>query len=299
MMDAPHKTSTTIQSGLREARALLSAQGIESSQLEAELLLRHVLEVRKEDLILHSDEALTELQEEHFRQLVQRRCRKEPLAYITGRREFWSLDFTVNPNVLIPRPETEGLIERMLELAGGGARDAALRVLDVGTGSGILAVVAALEFPQAWITAVDCSPDALAVTRDNALRHLVAERIELLLMDMMKPWNLKDSGVYDFILSNPPYIPSQEMERLMPDVRDYEPRAALEGGPDGLACYRRLIPNAFYYLKPEGHLIVEVGDGQAESVAQNLQTHSGFEEIKIIQDLSGKGRVVSARRAHG
>jgi release factor glutamine methyltransferase len=299
MMDSPHKTSTTIQSGLREARALLSAQGIESSGLEAELLLRHVLEVRKEDLILHAHEELTQRQEEHYRQLLQRRCRREPLAYITGRREFWSLDFTVNPKVLIPRPETEGVIERMLELTEDGTHEDILRVLDMGTGSGILAVVAAVEFPKVRVMAVDCSADALAVARDNALRHQVVERIEFLLMDMMKPWNLKDNGQYDFILSNPPYIPSQEIERLMPDIRDYEPRTALEGGPDGLACYQHLIPNAFDYLKPGGHLIVEVGDGQAESVAQKIQAYSGFEKIKIIQDLNGMGRVVSARRGHG
>jgi len=138
MMDSSHKTSTTIQSGLREARALLSAQGIESSGLEAELLLRHVLEVRKEDLILHAHEELTKRQEEHYWQLLQRRCRREPLAYITGRREFWSLDFTVNPKVLIPRPETEGVIQRMLELTEGGTHEDILRVLDMGTGSGIL-----------------------------------------------------------------------------------------------------------------------------------------------------------------
>ena len=299
MMDSLHKTSTTIQSGLREARALLFAQGIESTGLEAELLLRHVLEVRKEDLILHAHEELTKRHEEHYRQLLQRRCRREPLAYITGHREFWSLDFTVNPKVLIPRPETEGVIQRMLELTEDGTHEDILRVLDMGTGSGILAVVAAVEFPKVRVMAVDCSADALAVARDNALRHQVVERIKFLLMDMMKPWNLKDHGPYDFILSNPPYIPSQEIERLMPDIRDYEPRAALEGGPDGLACYQHLIPNAFDYLKPGGHLIVEVGNGQAESVAQKIQAHSGFEKIKIIQDLNGMGRVVSARRGHG
>jgi release factor glutamine methyltransferase len=205
----------------------------------------------------------------------------------------------VNPKVLIPRPETEGVIERMLELAEDGTREGTLRVLDMGTGSGILAVVAAVEFPKVRVMAVDCSADALAVARDNALRHQVVERIDFLLMDMMKPWNLKDKGPYDFILSNPPYIPSHEIERLMPDIRDYEPRTALEGGPDGLACYQHLIPNAFDYLKPGRHLIVEVGDGLAETVAQNIQAHSGFEKIKIIQDLNGMGRVVSARRVHG
>ncbi len=299
MMDSPHNISTTLKSALHEAAGTLSASGIEQPRLEAELLLAHVLDASKEDLILHPARELTDSQGEQFQQFVQRRCRKEPLAYIVGQREFWSLEFAVNPKVLIPRPETEGIIEQLLKMAGTGARDHAIHLLDAGTGSGNLAVVAAVEFPMARVTAVDCSADALEVARENARKHRVADRIEFLQRDMMLPWNLPDIGGFDFILSNPPYISSQEMARLMPDVRDYEPSAALDGGPDGLACYRRIIPEACDHLKPGDGLILEVGDDQAGFVRKMFQAHAGYDEIKIVQDLSGRSRVVSARRALG
>jgi release factor glutamine methyltransferase len=298
-MDSPHKISLTLRSALKEAAETLSSNYVEQARLEAELLLAHVLELRREDIIVHPDRELTDPQEERFQQLVERRCRKEPLAYIVGHREFWSLEFKVNPKVLIPRPETEGVVECLLNLDGDGARERAIRILDVGTGSGILAIVAALEFPEARITAVDKSGDALEIALENALRHQVAERIEFLEMDLMCDWNFPENDLYDAILSNPPYIPSRELERLMPDVRDYEPRAALDGGPDGLACYRSIVANAFPYLKPGGYLIFEVGDNQAGSVQQNLLAHGGFERIHIIQDLSGRNRIVTAGRALG
>ncbi len=298
-MDSPHKISVTLRSVLREAAETLSSNHIEQARLESGILLAHVLGLRKEDIIIYSDQELTDPQEEKFQQLVERRCRKEPLAYIVGHREFWSLEFKVNPKVLIPRPETEGVVERLLNLAGDETSEKVIRMLDVGTGSGILAIVAALEFPKARITAVDNSGDALEVARENALRHQVAERIEFLEMDLMRDWDLPKNDLYDYILSNPPYIPSRELKQLMPDVRDYEPREALDGGPDGLACYRCIVANAFPYLKPGGHLIFEVGDDQAEPVQQSLQAHGGLDEIEIVQDLSGRDRVVSARRALG
>jgi len=299
MMDSPHKISVTLRSVLREAAETLSSNHIEQARLESEILLAHFLGLRKEDIIIYSDQELTDPQEEKFQQLVERRCRKEPLAYIVGHREFWSLEFKVNPKVLIPRPETEGVIERLLNLAGDETSEKVIRFLDVGTGSGILAIVAALEFPKARITAVDNSGDALEIARENALRHQVAERIEFLEMDLMRDWDLPKNDLYDYILSNPPYIPSRELKQLMLDVRDYEPREALDGGPDGLACYRCIVANAFPYLKPGGHLIFEVGDDQAEPVQQSLQAHGGLDEIEIVQDLSGRDRVVSARRALG
>lgn len=299
MTNSSHKILPTAQAALKEGAAKLSANGIDRVRLEAELLLAHVLSVRKEDLILHPDRGLTGPQEEKFLQLVERRCRKEPLAYITGHREFWSLDFKVNPEVLIPRPETEGIIERLTALVSDRSGGQEIHVLDVGTGSGILAVAAAVELPQAQVTAVDISLAALEVARANAHRHRVAERIDFLQMDLMSDWHLPENSRYDFILSNPPYIPSMEVECLMPDIRDYEPRAALDGGPDGLACYRRIIPNAFRYLKPGGHLILEVGESQAGEVRQYLQAQGGIDAMATLQDLSGKERVVSARRTLG
>ncbi len=298
-MDSPQKISVTFSSVLKEAADTLSSNHIEQARLEAELLLAHVLGLRKEDLIIHPDRELTDPQEEKFQQLIERRCVKEPLAYIVGHREFWSLKFNVNPKVLIPRPETEGVIERLLNLAGDETDEKAIRILDVGTGSGILAIVSALEFPKSRVTAVDNSGDALEIARENALENRVADRIEFLKMDLMRDWTLPKNDLYDYILSNPPYIPSRELEQLMPDVRDYEPRVALDGGPDGLVCYRCIVANAFPYLKTGGHLIFEVGDDQAGPVEQILQAHGGWDEIEIVQDLSGRDRVVSARRALG
>jgi release factor glutamine methyltransferase len=299
MIDSPQKISVTFSNVLKEAADTLSSNHIEQARLEAELLLAHVLGLRKEDLIIHPDRELTDPQEEKFQQLIERRCVKEPLAYIVGHREFWSLKFKVNPKVLVPRPETEGVIERLLNLAGDETDEKAIRILDVGTGSGILAIVSALEFPKSRVTAVDNSSDALEIARGNALRHQIAERIEFLKMDLMRDWTLPKNDLYDYILSNPPYIPSRELEQLMPDVRDYEPRVALDGGPDGLVCYRCIVANAFPYLKTGGHLIFEVGDDQAGPVEQILQAHDGWDEIEIVQDLSGRDRVVSARRALG
>ena len=299
MMDSPPKNLVTLRSVLREAADALSSNHIEQARLEAELLLAYVLELRKEDIIIYPERELTGAHEEEYQQLVERRCRKEPLAYIIGHREFWSLDFEVNSKVLIPRPETEGVIECLLNLAGDESNEKSIRILDVGTGSGILAIVAALEFSKSRITAVDNSDDALEIARKNALQHQVAKRIEFLKMDLLCDWTLPENELYDTIFSNPPYIPSRELEQLMPDVRDYEPREALDGGQDGLDCYRSIVAKAFPYLKPGGHLIFEVGDNQARSVQQCLQIHGGLDAINIVQDLSGRDRVVSARRVLG
>ena len=299
MMDSPPKNSVTLKSVLREAVDLLSSDHIEQARLEAELLLAYVLELRKEDIIIYPNRELTNLQEEKFQKLVERRCRKEPLAYITGLREFWSLEFEVNSKVLIPRPETEGIVECMLNLTAEKTDEKPIRILDVGTGSGVLAIVAASELSKSRVTAVDNSGSALEVARKNALRHQVAERIDFRKMDLMLDWKLPENDLFDYILSNPPYIPSKDLEQLMPDVRDYEPREALDGGPDGLDCYRCIVVKAFPYLKPGGYLIFEVGDGQSGTVERYLKAHGGLDEIKTVQDLSGRDRVVSARRALG
>lgn len=299
MMNSPQKICTTLGSLMKEAIDQLSSYCVEQARLEAELLLGHVLDMRKEDLIVRLDQELTVSQEQTFHQLVERRCRKEPLAYIIGHKEFWSLEFKVNQSVLIPRPETEGIVEHLLNLAREGGKEQSIRILDVGTGSGILAITAALEFPQAQVTAIDNSSDALEVAQENALRHQVAGRIKFLKMDFMRDWSLPQSDCYDYILSNPPYIPSKELEQLMSDVRDYEPMLALDGGLDGLACYRRIISNASPYLKPGGYLIFEIGDNQAEQVQHLLQNQNGLDTIEFVKDLSGRERVISTRRVLG
>ena len=299
MIDSSHKISRTVQSARQEAAEALAGGGVGHPRLEAEILIKHILNVRKEELILHPQRELTEPQEEQFQQMIHRRLRREPIAYITGCKEFWSLDFEVSPKVLIPRPETEGIIERQIQIAGPENRNRPLQILDVGTGSGILAVVSALEFPEAQVTAIDVSEDALNVARTNARKHHVADRIEWLAMDMKKPWSFQTVGGFDFILSNPPYIPSQILDDLMPDVRDYEPRSALDGGPDGLMFIGTILPQTVHHLKPGGSVIMEVGDDQAEAVKSLLQDNSCFENFTIIPDLSGRGRILSARRTLG
>ena len=297
-MKTSHETSITIRRVAQKAVGMLAIQGMEQARLEAEVLLAHVLEMRREELIVRPNQELTESQMAEFHLLVERRCRKEPLAYILGYREFWSLEFKVNGNVLIPRPETEEMIAHLLDLAGEKTGEKEIRILDSGTGSGVLAVIAAVELPQARVTALDSSTDALTIAQENALRHQVADRIQFLNMDFMRDWSFSESDPYDYILSNPPYIPSRQIDQLMPDIRDYEPRMALEGGTDGLDCYRRIIENGFSHLKPGGHMIFEVGEGQATPVKQCLQD-GGLNNIETIKDLGGHDRVVSARRGLG
>ncbi|NIP99175.1 MAG: peptide chain release factor N(5)-glutamine methyltransferase [Nitrospinaceae bacterium] len=297
MMTSTEKISPTAQSLLQEAQNFLASRGIEHARMEAEILLAHVLDVRREDFLLKDERTVTATEERRVRELLDRRGRREPLAYLVATREFWSLDFKVNAQVLIPRPETEGIIEELKRRAGAFPPQPLM--LDMGTGSGILAVVAAKEIPGGQVTAVELSPGALEVARENAQRHGVADRIRFMPMDMMKPWKFSGKELFDGILCNPPYIPEGELDRLMPEVRDYEPRAALLGGPDGLEAYRSIALNAARYLKPGGILIMEMGYGQSDSVRRILEEAGGFESITIIQDLSGHPRVVSARRALG
>ena len=297
-MNAPHDITFTLHSVIQEAIETLQARGIEQARLEAELLMAHVLDTRREHVIVRRNHEVTNPQLAQFHQLVERRCRKEPLAYIVGYREFWSRKFRVNPSVLIPRPETEEVISHLQNLVKRKAIEEEIHVLDAGTGSGILAVIAAVELPQARVTAVDISAGALQIARENALHHQVENQIDFFEMDFMCNWTFSENNAFDYILSNPPYIPTGQMARLMPDIRDFEPWLALEGGPNGLDCYRRLIDNAVPYLKQGGYLIFEVGEDQSKSVAQALQAN-GLKEIEIIKDLSGHDRVVSARRILG
>ena len=299
MMNAPPETASTLQDALQRAALRLRQAGIENSRFEAGVLLAYILGVSREHVLLHAAQFLADSEEAQFMALVERRCHREPMAYLTGHREFWSLEFAVNPHVLIPRPETEGIIEQLIRIAGDAASEKELSILDLGTGSGILAVTAAVEFPRARVTATDVSADALSVARGNARHHGVANRMEFLQRDMMGDDGWPQPAGYDFILSNPPYIPTADLDGLMPDIRDYEPPGALDGGPDGLIFYRNMIPRVLEGLKPGGSLILEVGDGQAGAVADLIEGQTGFDKIAIHQDLSGTGRIVSARRAYG
>ena len=264
----------------------LQQAGVDNGRLDGELLLAATLGLDRVGLYLNYDRPMEPAELEGFREFVKRRARREPLQYILGTTEFWSLPFKVTPAVLIPRPDTEILVEEALKRA-----DDALSILDVGTGSGAIAVALAHELPAAQVVAVDCSPEALAVARDNAALNGVDGRIAFQEGDLFA----LESAEYDLVLSNPPYIPVADIPTLMPEVRDHEPRGALVGGEDGLEAYRALARQAPTLLRAQGWLLVEVGIGQAEAVAELLET-AGLGHITVRADYAGIPRVVAGQK---
>ena len=268
---------------LEEAAARLANAGIESPRTEARLLLAHALGVTRDEAL--SVKSLSPDQALRFEAMIARRAAHEPLAYITGRKEFWSMDFEVGPGVLVPRPESETLIEESLRLFPD--RTAPLRVADLGTGSGILLLAALKEFPNARGIGFESSPEAAHWARRNAAAQ---PRAEIRLAD----WN-EATGPFDLVFSNPPYIPSGEIAGLMPDVSAHEPRAALDGGPDGLEAYRALACLLPHILKPGGHALIELGFGQAAAM-EPLFRGSGLELRAFVPDLAGIPRVLSLEK---
>ena len=253
---------------------------------DAELLLMHTIGRDRVYLLTHPETLLTPEQEAVYEEWIARRMRHEPVQYITGEQEFFGLKFRVTPDVLIPRPETEHLVEAALARVD---RHAALRIADIGTGSGAIAVALAHALPNARITALDISPAALAVARENAERHEFVSRIRFVQSDLL---DAVAGGQCDMIVSNPPYV--AEDEDLEPQVRDYEPASALIAGPEGLDVYRRLIPQAQAALKPGGWLLLEIGHGQREALEDLL---AGWSDVSFIADLQGIPRVACAQRA--
>jgi release factor glutamine methyltransferase len=261
-------------------------RGIPSARTDADLLLAATLRVDRVGLYLRYDQPLQAQELADFRAKVARRACHEPLAYILGEVEFWSLNFAVSPDVLIPRPDTEVLVEEALAVD----KDAA-RVLDVGTGSGAIAIALAVERPHWQVSALDLSAAALAVARDNAQRHGADKRMRFLHGDLAH----LPAEEFDLIVANPPYIPSKDLAGLMPDVRDYEPHLALDGGANGLAAYRALAAQAPAHLLSGGRLLVEIGQGQERAVAE-LFAQAGLEEIHTRADYAGIIRVVIGSR---
>jgi release factor glutamine methyltransferase len=283
----------TIAAALKDAAAQLSAAGIQSARLDAEMLMAETLRIERSRLYLNSGGALEKAALARFHALVARRAGGEPVSYIIGRREFWSLDFIVTPAVLTPRPETELLVETAIGFARRHlARDRRLRILDVGTGSGAIAIALAEEISAAEVWASDISSDALEVARANARRHDVEQKVRFLGGDLFAPV-AEMAGGFDLIVSNPPYIRRDDIAALPRDVRDFEPRLALDGGADGLDYYRRLAREAPRYLSAGGFLAVEIGAGMGEEVAR-LFAEAGFASVRVDKDLAGNERVVSA-----
>lgn len=279
---------------LRCAAAGLSEAGIDTARLDAEVLLMEALGWSREDLYRNPEAELQEFQAARFQGLAARRRRGEPAAYITGSREFWSLDFRVTPDVLIPRPETEHLVQAVLDLLA--ERPGPRRVLDLGTGSGAVAVALAKERADLEVWATDVSAAALRVARANAQRHGVAGRVHFGEGDLFAPVRGRE-GFFDVLASNPPYVPRGEMARLQREVRDWEPAAALDGGVDGMDCYRRIAREGARYLRPGGWAAVEVGAELALGVLGLFRDGAGFGELRTVRDYAGRDRVVAAERA--
>jgi release factor glutamine methyltransferase len=281
----------TLREALTAAKRRLAANPHLHAQAarDAELLLLHHLGITKAQRLAHPDRELTAEEELGYRESILRRLANEPIQYITGQQEFYGLPFHVTPAVLIPRPETEHLVEAVLERL---PRHRPLRILDVGTGSGILAIILARQLPDATITAVDISAQALAVARRNAETHQIAARIRFLESDL---FNAVDGEYFDAVVSNPPYVPATGRATLQPQVRDYEPAEALFAGLDGLDLYRRLIPAAHAALVPGGLLALEIGHGQSAAIAALLES---WHNVSFQDDLQAIPRVALATRPH-
>jgi release factor glutamine methyltransferase len=274
---------------LGAASERLAAAGVATARLDAEVLLAHALGLGRAALYARLREAVEPDAAARFEALVARRRRREPVAYLTGEQEFWSLPFAVTPDVLIPRPETELIVSAALEGAAPSARRPPA-ILDLGTGSGCLAVALARELPAACVTAVDVSPAALAVARRNAERHGVAERIAFLAGDLYAP--LPAGAAFDLVVSNPPYLAPGDA--ASPEVA-FEPRAALFAGADGLDLVRRLVAGASAHLRPGARLLVEIGCGQAGAVLA-LAAAAGLAAARVEADLAGIPRLLVAQR---
>ncbi len=279
---------------LRQALTAAAARLAENPHLynarrDAELLLLDQLGISHAQLLANPDRELTEEEEFFFWQSIHRRAANEPVQYILGKQEFYGLDFHTTPAVLIPRPETELLVEAVLHRL---PPNDFLEILDVGTGSGILAVTLAHHLPHAEITAVDISVDAIAVARRNAETHHVGDRIRFVISDLLSTLDHKLER-FDAIVSNPPYVAETDRASLAPEVRDYEPATALFAGETGLDIYRRLIPEARNALKPNGLLALEIGQGQRDAIANFLKD---WRDLSFLNDLQQIPRVALARR---
>jgi release factor glutamine methyltransferase len=275
---------------LAQAAIQLRNEGVESPRLDAELLLAHVLGVNRAAILTWPDRPLTPKQLTRYRNLVLRRAAREPLAYIVGHREFYDLDFVVDARALIPRPETELLVEHALRTARRITPEAGtpLQLADVGSGSGAIAVTLAVHLPQATIYALDDSAEALALTTENARRHRVADRVHPLQGDLLSPL----PQPVDVITANLPYVATTEWEELPPEIRIHEPRAALDGGPDGLALIRRLLAMASPHMRPGGALLLEIGASQGGAVTALARQHLPQARVQVYQDLAGLDRLV-------
>ncbi|MBE7049008.1 MAG: peptide chain release factor N(5)-glutamine methyltransferase [Ruminococcaceae bacterium] len=276
---------------LQEGMTALSGAKVETPRLDAEVLLAHLLQQERLYLLIHRDDVVENSLTNSYRKLIKRRATHEPVAYILGHKEFMSLHFSLEPGVLIPRPDTETLVEHIIHTY----QQQRISILDLCTGSGAIAVSLAYYLPNASITAYDVSSLCVTVAKKNAEKNGVASRVQVEQQDILKPFSTGEC--YDCVVSNPPYIPKAEINNLAKDVREYEPRMALEAGDDGLLFYRHIAKTVPDLLAPGGMLALEVGHDQAESVTMLLQKTPGFDSFGVCRDLAGIARVVWCKKA--
>jgi release factor glutamine methyltransferase len=279
--------------GIQKSAEFLATKGVDSPRLQAELLLAHVLHLPRMKLYLNFERPLSAAERDALRELVKRRGKREPLQHLTGSTSFCGLELTVNRHVLVPRPETELLAEAGWQFLNALPTNtpAPRTALDFGTGSGCIAIALACNTPPARIVALDASADALTVAKLNAERHQVSERIEFRRSHGFG--GLERKATFDLIISNPPYIATAEIATLQPEVRDFDPHMALDGGADGLDFYRLIAEQARGYLKAAGRLMLEFGDGQAEALKRTFQKQ-GWAIEAIVEDYTKRPRILVA-----
>ena len=275
----------TLLDVLKKSEGFLSKKGCSSPRLDAEILIGRALGMTRLEVYMQFERPLLEAELETIRALISRRSAREPVAYIEGVKEFWSKPFIVRPGILIPRPDTETLVEAALALI---PNDETMFVADVGAGSGCVGMAIAMERPEIRLFATDISPVAIKTVTENAIALGLRDRVAPLTGDLLSP--IPSSRRIDIVVSNPPYIPSKEIETLAPEILDFEPRGALDGGEDGLEIYRRLVPSAA--ARATKAVLVEIGAGQKDVVTQ-LFSDAGLYDIKSHKDLAGIDRVIS------
>jgi len=286
------KSLVSLRDALTTAIDRLTAARVPSPRMNAELLLRFTLDCDRAYLYAHPERELTTEEQTRYEEALAQRARGIPAQYITGHQEFWGMDFIVNPAVLIPRSETEHVIETVLQLVNGGrASSPGMRIVDVGTGSGCIALALAKELPEAEVHATDISPAALEVARANAARHQLENRIQFHETDLLQSL---ERARLDFVVSNPPYVGESEQDQVQLGVRKFEPRKAVFAGPTGLEVIERLIPQAQAALKPGGWLVMEISGTIAQGVKRLL---GRWNAVQVTNDLQGIPRVASAQHA--
>jgi release factor glutamine methyltransferase len=304
----------TVLEAIQKSTEFLAKKGVESPRLQTELLLAHLLKLPRMKLYLNFERALTPAETDALREFVKRRGRREPLQHITGSTSFCGFEIAVNRHTLVPRPETELLAESGWEFLST-LNPQPSTALDFGTGSGCIAIALAAKCPSAKIVATDVSTEALALAKENAARNNVADRIEFVQSDGLAalhsegrvpraPESNNENGgsqssplrkmEFDLIVSNPPYIPSAEIATLQPEVRDFDPRGALDGGVDGLDFYRKLAMESKSFLKPDGKIMLEFGDGQADAIRKIFETEKWIVEA-VKEDYSHRARILIAK----